>query len=113
MVVVVTDRPQDLLSVTKKQWHLLIRLVQRERSSTLKLARIAELSNQMSWMQHLQFTTKLSDDIPSSIVFAPANELIKEPPICATLYIAQRISTEQFHLITSWMPKGSVVVVYG
>jgi hypothetical protein len=113
LVVVVTDQPKDLLATTKKQWHALIRLVQRERSSTLKAARITELSNQIDWMQRLAFTSKIVDELPENgVVFATAADLIRRPPICSTLYITQTLSAEEFHLVTSWLVKNSVVVIY-
>ena len=113
LVAVATDRPHDLLSTTRKQWNTLIRLVQRERSSTLKASRIAELSGQISWMQHLQFTDKTEETPPESgILFATIDYLARKPPICATLYITQQPTPEQVHLITSWVPRSGVVVVY-
>lgn len=112
-VVVVTERPHDLLSTTKKQWHALIRLVQRERASTLKAARIMELSNQVAWMQRLHFTHKLPEELMEDCVyFASADNLVDCPPICSTLYITSLITTEQLRLITSWLPKNGVVVIY-
>ena len=112
-VVVVTDRPMDLLATTKKQWHILTRQVERERASTLKLARIAELTNQLEWMRRLTFTTKLSNDLAdSNVVFASPNGLVRQPPICSTLYIIEPIADEQFRLITSWLPVNSVVIQY-
>jgi hypothetical protein len=112
-VVVATDHPKDVASTTKKQWYALIRLVQRERASTLKLAKIAELSTQMAWMQRLSFTSKFLDELPgNSVIFATADDLIRKPPTCSTLYITSELTSEQFHLITSWLREESVVVMY-
>lgn len=112
-VVVVAERPQDLAAVTKKQWHALTRLVQRERASTLKAARIAELSNQVEWMQQVVFTAKL-DGKPAvnSILFTTAENAALDPPICSTMYITSELSPQQFRLASSWLPKNSVVVMY-
>lgn len=112
-VVVVAERPQDLAAVTKKQWHILTRLVQRERASTLKTTRIAELSNQVAWMQRLTFTARQKrEPINSCVLFARAEDVAADPPICSTLYITQELSSEQFSLISSWLPKNSVAVIY-
>ena len=112
-VVVASDRPQDLASVTKKQWRAMIRMVQRERASTLKLARIAELSNQIRWMERLKFTAKSQEELPdNTIIFTTAAELVHKPPICSTLYIIQKITDEQFHLMTSWLKDTCVAVIY-
>lgn len=112
-VVVATSKPHDLLSTTKKQWQALIRQVERERASTLKLPRIAELSNQIAWMQTLLFTSKLEKGfIDGTVVFAIPHDLVRQPPICSTLYIAQHLSKEEFRFITSWLPPNSIIVTY-
>jgi hypothetical protein len=112
-VVVIAERPQDLAAVTKKQWNALIRLVQRERASTLRAARIAELSNQVKWMQQLVFTAKTTDELfDNCTLFMGLAEALHKPPICSTLYITSKLTAEQFHLATSWLPRNSVVVAY-
>ncbi len=113
-VVVVAERPQELASITKKQWQMLTRMVERERASTLNITRIAHLSAQIAWMQRVYFTCKLEDELPSStLIFAAVADLIQKPPICSTLYITQPLNQKQFHLITSWLPSSSVVIDYG
>ena len=112
-VVVVTERPHELASITKKQWYVLIRHVQRERASTLKMSRITELSNQLEWMERLRFTSKLQDGPPqNSVTFATPDSLINKPPVCSTLYVTEPLDSEQFHLMTSWLAERSVVIVY-
>jgi len=113
-VVVVSEKPQDLAAIAKKQWHVMNRLVQRERASTLKLARIAELSNQIRWMERMSFIAKPIEELPDySIIFATAEALVLKPPICSTLYITQEVTDEQFHFMTSWLHSDSIVVIYG
>jgi hypothetical protein len=112
-VAIVTEKPHDLLSTTKKQWQGLIRQVERERASTLKLSRIAELSNQIEWMHTLLFTAKLEKGlVEDSVVFATPLELSRQPPICSTLYIIQHLTKEEFRLITSRLPPYSVAICY-
>jgi len=112
-VAVATSKPHDLLSTTKKQWQTLVRQVERERASTLKLPRIAELSNQIDWMRALLFTSRLEKGlVNSSVVFATPQELMRQPPICSTLYIIQHLSKEEFRFITSWLTAETVVVIY-
>ena len=112
-VVVVTPRPQDLASIAKKQWHILTRQVQRERSSTLGSARITEFNNQIAWMQSLTFAARSMEELPQSgVVFTTADDATQNPPTCSTLYLMQEVSQEQFHLMTSWLPKDGVVIVY-
>lgn len=112
-VVVATSNPHELISTTGKQWRALIRLVQRERASTLNLARIAELNNQIDWMEKLTFTIKLSEQLhDNSVTFTRVDKLLEAPPICSTLYLLEAINAEQFYLVTSWLPLKSVAVVY-
>lgn len=112
-VVIVTDRPHDLLSTTKKQWQALIRVVERERSSTLKLFRIAELSNQIIWMKRLRFTSKFEkDEQENCVIFTPVDSLVLRSHVCSTLYIIQKLSDSEVSLITSELSGSGVVVIY-
>lgn len=112
-VVVVTTRPQDIASITKKQWHILIRQVQRERSSTLNSARITELDNQIAWMQHLAFIIRRTKVEPNGgVSFITPDEAAQNPPGCSTLYLMQEVSEKQFSLMTSGLTKNDVVVIY-
>ena len=112
-VVVATNNPHELISTTGKQWRALIRLVQRERASTLNRARIAELNNQINWMERLKFTIKLSEQLhDNSVTFARIENLLDTPPICSTLYLLESTNAEQFYLVTSWLSNRSVVVLY-
>lgn len=54
-VAIITDTPSNLHAALRKQWMILLRQVQRERSSTLQTARIQVLSRQIIWMQHTTF----------------------------------------------------------
>lgn len=112
-VVVATNNPHELISTTGKQWRALIRLVERERASTLNRARIAELNNQIQWMEGLNFTIKFTEELPdSSVTFVKTEKLLASPPLCSTLYILAPLNAESFYLITSWLPQRSVVVEY-
>lgn len=113
LVVVLTDKPHDLASITKKQWKELVRKVERERASTLNAGRIAELTVQIAWMKRLGFVIGLKYGLPAKgVLFIEANSLLAEPPICSTLYLAENISKEQFYMLTSWLPEKSVLVMY-
>jgi hypothetical protein len=113
-VAVVTNRPVILLSATKKQWAKLIRHVQRERSSTLNAVTIADLTQQLSWMQSLCFTAKAPLDLlEADVTFATAEAFVRTPPICQTLCVIYRFEKVKLHMLTSWMPRNSLVVIYG
>jgi len=112
-VIVATDRPVELLSATRKQWFRLMRHVMRQRSSTLNAIRSIELSNQISYMQGLRFSAKQPQDyLETDVTFATADDLIKAAPICRTAYITYDVGKEKQHMLTSWMPPGSVVIMY-
>ncbi len=112
-VIVATDKPAELLAATRKQWFKLMRQAMRQRSSTLDAVRSIELANQISYMQSLQFSAKRPVGyLDADVTFATADDLTKTAPICRTAYITYDISKEKLHMLTSWMPEGSVVVIY-
>src|SRR6266540_2745347 len=103
---VVTDKPAALLSSTKKQWAKLTRRAQRERSSTLNAITIAELTQQIAWMQVLRFSAKQLDDLlEADITFATAEDFVRFPPVCPAVYVTYKFDKEKLHMLTSWMPK--------
>lgn len=112
-IAVVTDRPVELLSATRKQWLKILRRAQREQASTLNATRILELMRQISYMHGLEFAAKAPDDIlEADITFATADSFVKIPPVCPTVYITCSVEREKMHMLTSWLPKNSVVVIY-
>ena len=113
-IAVVTDKPVVLLSATKKQWLKLARRAQRNRSSTLNAARISELTQQIAWMQSMQFSAIAPEDqLEAHVTFATAEDFVRTPPVCRTLYVTYEFKIEKLHMLTSWMPKGGLVVFYG
>lgn len=112
-IAVVTDRPAALMAATRRQWMKLTRQVQRERSSTLNAVRITELSRQIAWMQNLTFSAKLSDDwLGAGVTFATADDFVKIPPACATVYVTYSFQREKLHMLTSWMQVNGLAVLY-
>jgi hypothetical protein len=112
-IIIVTDRPGSLLSATRKQWHRLIRQLQRERSSILGGFRAEQLLCHLALMQDLTFTAKPPEDLlEADVTFASADDFIKAPPTCYSAYIACRVAKEKQHMLTSWMPPHGVVVIY-
>ena len=113
-VAVVTDRPMNLLASVRKQWLRLIRLTENERSSTLNPARKEQLEIHLEWMRQLRFTAKAPEDLlRADITFAVADEFLCNPPNCKTIYITYDFEREKLHMLTSWMPRNGVVVIYG
>lgn len=112
-VAVITDKPLGTLSAVKKQWMRLTRQILTERSRTLKIDRIYELSLQLNQAKDLTFSAKWPENIyEASVVFAKANDFMVNVPSCHTLYVTIPISQKQFKIITSCMPKDGTVVLY-
>lgn len=112
-VAIATDKPVALLASTRKHWLRLIRLAERERSSTLNPARKEQLEIQLEWMRQLRFTAKAPEDtLEADITFATADEFVRNPPDCRMVYITYSFEREKLHMLASWMPKNGVVVIY-
>lgn len=113
-VVIVADKPINMLSVLRKQWLRAERKVWKTRAQTLGAARIRELSAELAFMQRLRFTAKPPGDfLEASITIATAEHLLRVAPMCQTMLVTCPLSKETLHMITSWMPRGGVVVLYG
>jgi hypothetical protein len=111
--VVVAEKPTALLSSTRKRWAKLTRRLQRERSSTLDAVRIAEVTAQIAWMQQLKFTAKSPDGLlQADVTFAIADDLVRVPPVCSVIFVTYNFEREKLHMLTSWMPRNSRVVIY-
>jgi hypothetical protein len=112
-IVIVADKPTDFLPSLRKQWLKLAHKVQNERTRTLNAARTTELSSTIARMQSLRFTTKWPPDLELADVYIVTTEqLLGWAPECRTLYVSCSIELEHLHMITAWMPKGGLVVIY-
>ncbi len=113
-IAVVTDRPVTLLASTRKHWLRLIRLTENERSRTLNTTRKERLDIQIEWMRQLRFTAKAPEDLlEADITFATASDFVRTPPDCRIVYITYSFECAKLHMLTSWMPRNGVVVMYG
>ena len=113
-IVIVTDNPIAMLSAVRKQWFLLERRTLTKRAATLRSAKILELSKQLSFMRAIRFSAKpITDQLEAHITFATVDDLLRVPPACRTMYVTCRIPKEKLYLITSWMSRGGLVVIYG
>lgn len=112
-IVIVADKPNTLLATLRKQWLRLCRKVQKESASTLNATRIYELSEVITHMQNLEFSTKWSPDeyLTADVYLASVEDLVQWAPECRTLYVTCEMEPEQLHLVTAWMPKGSLVII--
>ncbi len=112
-IAVVTERPEVLLSATRKQWSKLIRQAKNERSSTFNPIRIEALTERILWMQGLTFTSKAPEDLlEADVTFAVPADFVRVPPVCRCVYITYLFEREKLHMLTAWMPRNGLVVVY-
>lgn len=112
-VAVVTDKPKELLSATRRQWMRIYRQGMREQASTLNTHRILELVQILSRMQGMTFSARPLDDLlVADVTFATADDFVRVPPVCPTVYVTYSFEREKLHMLTSWMPRGGLVVVY-
>lgn len=112
-IAIVTDNPSSLLASTRKQWIKLIQQVQRKRSATLGISHIAGLVAQIDWMQNITFTAKMpSDFLDADVTFATADDFVRIPPTCNSIFITYSFEREKLHMLTAWMPRNAVVVIY-
>lgn len=113
-IAVATNNPVALLSSVRKQWLRLIRLAERERASMLDRERKHEIDQVIGQMQSISFTAQdPADDPVASVSFATVQQFRLLPPICATLYVIDHVEKVNIHMLTSWMPRSGVVVIYG
>lgn len=113
-VAVVTSEPKALLAATREQWLKLISQAQNEHSSTLNSTRANVLMQRILWMQSLTFTSEAPDDqLEADITFATADDFVRVPPVCRYVYVTYSFEREKLHMLTSWMPRNGLVMVYG
>lgn len=111
--VVVSDKPDVLLPVVRKQWLRLERKIWLERARTINSARITELSNELSLMRNVSFTASPPDDLlEADITFATVDDFIRVAPDCKKMFVTYDFPVVKLHMITGWMPRSGVVVIY-
>jgi hypothetical protein len=111
-VVIIAAKPLGMLSSLRKQWLRLLRKVHVERARTLDGRRILELSNIAGYMQKLEFTLDYPpDEYLGDVYITTPEDALRWPPVCRTIYITCDVELEKRHMITAWMPMGSLVVI--
>lgn len=111
---IAADNPVALLGSVRRQWLRLIRLAERERASTLN-HELKDQLDQVIWqMKNTSFTAQdPADDPVAHVSFATVERLRLFPPMCSTLYVVGQIKKIDKHMLTSWMHRGGMVVIYG
>ena len=112
-VVIVADNPKVFMITLRKEWLKLARKIQIERARSLDAAKIAKLSGDVNYMLRLRFTTHYPpDEYPGDVFVVSPKQALTWAPDCRTMYIVSRVERHQQYLLTSWMSRGSLVVVY-
>ena len=112
-IIVVVQNPRSSYASVKKQWQRLIRQLNTERARTLGSPQIARVRNEITRMQQLTFTfTYSSFELEADVTFATADSLAEMPPVCQTVYVTYDFERTKLHLLTSWLPLHSLVVIY-
>lgn len=112
VIVVVNDRPAVLLATLSKQWQKVLREVQRERASTLRASRIRELTYELMHMQRLRMTIELPAGTDATVHIVTAEQILREPPICQTIYFTCNIDKASIDKLTQNMPDRALIVRY-
>ena len=113
-IAVVTDKPKELLAATRKQWMRIYRQGLNEQASSLNTPRILELTYILANMQNMVFSARSPDDLlEADVTFATADDFVRMPPVCPTAYITYAFAREKLHMLTSWLPRNGLVVLYG
>ena len=111
--VILTDDPATLMPAVKKQWQKVARLVTKERASTLRPDRVAELIRQHTHMRRLRFSADRLAQVPSkSILLATPQQLLDRPLTCDTLYVACAIDPPTLALLQHNLRPHGLMVVY-
>lgn len=113
--VVVTNKPHVLHSAVKKRWLYTLRRLKVEQARTLSGSLRCSVTSQILLAQNTRFSSQLpSDDrLDAKITFMSADDCARIAPACNTLCVTYDFPREKLYLMTSWMPKGSLVVIYG
>jgi DNA-binding SARP family transcriptional activator len=111
--IIITERPTVMLPAVRKQWQKIARQAQKERSSTIKTERVAELKNGMEHMEHLQFSAKLAKSSRTTDVLFVTPERLEEVFYsCHTLYVTTTLSDEQMRILERILETHGLLVIY-
>jgi hypothetical protein len=111
--IVVTDRPVNMMAAVKKQWIRLEHKLKIERARSLDHERIRTLCEQLEYMQGVKFSAKPPEDmLCADITFATADDFVATSSLCQTVYVTYEFMPVKLHMLTSWMPREGLIVIY-
>ena len=113
-VVIIVDKPRVFISPLRKRWLRLLRGTMIERARTLNPAKITEFEGAASYMKELRFTLRYPlGEYPGDVYVVDLATALHWPPDCSTLFIATQIEKHEQYLVSAWMPRGGLIVLYG
>jgi hypothetical protein len=111
-VVIVAENPLLLMPTLRKQWLRLARKVQKERARTINPTRIRQLVDFTSHMYNVRFTTHYpSFEREADIYILSLDQTLALGSGCWTMYVTCHATRQQLRLITTSMPRGSLLVI--
>lgn len=111
--IVVCDKPVIRIGIMRKHWFRQTRNVQRERSSTLNVERILQLTHDITRMQRMDFVARPFPASPmSDVFFVTADQLDELPPNCYSMYIVSPPTATQLRSAIDQLPNRSLVIDY-
>lgn len=112
-IAIVTRSPSGLLSATRKQHLALVRRLQLKKVSALDSSRKLMFTHQIEKIQNITFAAKPpKDQLEVDATFATAEDFVCAPPVCHVVFVTYNFEREKLHMLTSWMPKDGVIVIY-
>jgi hypothetical protein len=112
-IIVACDSTPFVSNHIRRQWNVLIRKVQKERSSTLNAKLILELTQRLAWMQRLYFVKRdKASDHESNILFMDLRSALSGRLDCNSLYILNGLNSRQRQQIENNISEEVLVTVY-
>jgi hypothetical protein len=112
-VVVVCREPGAMLSSTMKQWHKLLRQIERQRASTIDLEKIRDYMEQLKFLRRMKMATIHDIEDPNvDVGFVSIDAAMLRAPLCHTVIVATPADREALHKITAFIPKGGAAIIY-
>ncbi|HEU5187101.1 MAG TPA: hypothetical protein VFT87_01215 [Candidatus Saccharimonadales bacterium] len=111
--VVLCDFPITMLSVIRKQWLHLMRIIQNKRASTLNPEEILRLTHTIMHMQRMEFIAKDPTTTPDArVFFMHPTEIMALPPSCYTVYLCSALPNDILTQVAAHMPNNGLIVNY-
>jgi len=110
MIIIVSEKPGNMLAPIRKQWMKVRRRLERERAGTLDASMAHDLEIKLRLMNEMTFNTV--DDLSSEncVLFIKPYQLNKVTAKCHTAYLLCPLSTiERRLLLVNMQPHGLLV----